>query len=92
MLKEYFILTLALSFTGCTSYQITSKAPQECNTQWYSKVDALVMTDDGQGHGPDQGTNEWKNVVLFQLGLRGDTVVPSLDSDQWCEFIDNYIE
>ena len=45
------------------------------------------MTGDGQGHGPDLGSSEWRSVIEFKLGIRGDPSVPPRNSELWCAYI-----
>ncbi len=44
------------------------------------------------GHGPDIGSEEWKSVVEFQLGIRGNPGVPDRSSEAWCPFTDQQIQ
>ena len=44
------------------------------------------------GHGPDIGSGEWKSVVEFKLGIRGNPDVPDRDSQEWCSYIDALIQ
>lgn len=64
---------------------------EPCSTAWNKAVEAKVDTGDGQGHGPDIGSPEWRSVVVFKLGLRGNTEVPPTDSNHWCRYIDNIL-
>lgn len=34
---------------------------------WLERVDRQLSVSDGQGHGPDYGSQEWCNVVHFKL-------------------------
>lgn len=65
-------------------------APKDgfCTQQWYRFIEEKVATGDGQGHGPDLGSEEWQSVVEFKLGVRGNTSVPRRNSDAWCVYID----
>lgn len=65
--------------------------PVTCTPAWYSSVEARVPTGDGQGHGPDIASDEWKSVVEFRLGVRGDPGVPDRGSEAWCRFIEQRI-
>ena len=47
-----------------------------------------LVTGDGQGHGPDIGSDEWRSVVEFKLGIRDDPSTPTRDSEDWCAYID----
>jgi len=50
-----------------------------------------VGTGDNQGHGPDVGSEEWKSVIEFKLGIRNDTNLPDRDSEAWCRHIDQIL-
>lgn len=54
-------------------------------------VNKEISTDDGLGHGPDIGSAEWRSVIEFRLGIRGDTEIPEINSDDWCHYIDQKI-
>ena len=41
-----------------------------CTAAWYQSIEEKVPTGDGRGHGPDVGSDEWKSVVEFKLGIR----------------------
>ncbi len=67
-----------------------------CSANWYTYVEDQILTGDNHGHGPDLGSTEWRSVIEFKLGIRGDgrgdKNRPALESDQWCKYIDdNYI-
>ncbi len=62
-----------------------------CSSAWARKIEERVSTGDGRGHGPDPGSREWRSVVEFRLGIRGDPEVPSRESDAWCRFIDEIV-
>lgn len=62
--------------------------PPPCSDPWYPYIDAIVVTGDGAGHGPDVGSDEWQSVVEFKLGVRGNPNIPARSSAAWCEFID----
>jgi hypothetical protein len=68
-----------------------AESASACNAAWYRSIEAKVPTGDGQGHGPDVGSDEWKSVVEFKLGIRGDPAVPSRDSEAWCRYIDQIV-
>jgi len=54
-------------------------------------IEEKVSTGDGQGHGPDLGSDEWKSVVEFKLGIRGEPDVPSREGAAWCRHIDEIV-
>jgi hypothetical protein len=62
--------------------------PQACSNEWFTKIDRQLVTGDGQGHGPDLGSSEWRSVIEFKLGIRGDSSLPTRNSAQWCDYID----
>ncbi|GAA3722887.1 MliC family protein [Oceanisphaera sediminis] len=65
-----------------------TQADTLCAESWSRAIEDTVATGDGQGHGPDIGSDEWKSVVEFKLGVRGQSQVPPRDSEAWCEYID----
>ncbi|WP_144209690.1 hypothetical protein [Shewanella donghaensis] len=58
-----------------------------CNEAWFKQVEQQLVSADGQGHGPDLGSDEWKSVIEFKLGVRGDNDVPDRNSEAWCAFV-----
>jgi hypothetical protein len=77
---------------GCSNTKPEKLKTNACSNKWYLIVEGKVMTADNHGHGPDMGSNEWRSVVEFRLGIRGNEQNPPLGSEQWCEYInDNYI-
>ncbi len=59
-----------------------------CSTNWQRYVEANLPSGDGAGHGPDLGSAEWRSVIEFHLGLRGDPALAPRESDAWCQQID----
>ena len=68
-----------------------AETPPPCSEEWNRHVDRLVVSADGQGHGPDLGSNEWQGVVEFKLGVRDQPGLSARGSDDWCEFIDRLV-
>ena len=64
---------------------------EPCSKPWLQMVEQKLSTGDGQGHGPDLGSSEWRSVVEFKLGIRGNSGVPDRDSEEWCTYIDQAI-
>lgn len=62
-----------------------------CSDIWYQQIANTVITTDAQQHGPDIGSDEWKSVIEFKLGVRGNSDVPKRDSNAWCQYIDQLI-
>jgi hypothetical protein len=62
-----------------------------CTDEWNQFVDEKLVSGDGQGHGPDLGSNEWKGVIEFKLGIRDQVDLPNRDSDDWCQLIDQLV-
>ncbi|NWN90769.1 hypothetical protein HLV39_04560 [Marinobacter adhaerens] len=86
--KYLAICLLVLTTAACTAPDTQSLETQVCSEEWFEKVERQIPTGDGQGHGPDTGSLEWRSVVEFRLGIRGNEAVPARDSDQWCNYID----
>ena len=90
-------LTMLLVFAvSCTSSNSVVNSAQETNTpcsiEWYQSIEKKVTTGDGHGHGPDIGSDEWKSVIEFKLGIRGNSTVPQRDSEAWCRYIDHLVQ
>lgn len=62
--------------------------PSACSAEWGEMVEKIVMTGDGQGHGPDICSDEWQRVVEFRLKLRDDPQLPQRGSEAWVRYID----
>jgi uncharacterized protein len=62
-----------------------------CSDSWYRLIEEKVPTSDEQGHGPDVGSDEWKSVIEFKLGIRDKPDVPSRDTEAWCRHIDQMV-
>ena len=86
------IATLSiLIVSGCGDGQTPRSDLQPCTASWQEYVEAQLHTGDTAGHGPDIGSLEWRSVVEFKLGIRGDPMIPSRETDEWCTFIDQEI-
>jgi uncharacterized protein len=68
-----------------------SRAGAVCSPAWYQSIEERVPTEDGQGHGPDAGSEEWKWVIEDRLGIRGKAGQPSRKSEAWCAYIDHIV-
>jgi hypothetical protein len=89
-MKSSCVLAAMLAVLSAPS--LASAGPgTPCSDEWNRYVDREVVTGDGQGHGPDLGSEEWKGVVEFKLGIRGQADLPARDSDDWCQFIDRLL-
>ena len=82
------VLVCPLIIAACGSGQNPAPHLTPCSGPWIQFVEQNVPTGDGQGHGPDPGSSEWRSVVEFKLGIRGNPEVPARDTDEWCTFID----
>jgi hypothetical protein len=82
---------LLLLLTACAERGSQSEAPAPCTEPWYQAVEQNIPSGDGMGHGPDIGSEEWKSVVEFKLGVRGNPDVPGRASSAWCLFIDDLL-
>lgn len=77
--------------SACTSTQISAERPEPCSVVWFERLEDQYHTGDGAGHGPDIGSDEWKSVIEFKLGIREDPNVPGPGTAEWCKYIDDYI-
>ncbi|QQX82675.1 hypothetical protein JK628_16430 [Shewanella sp. KX20019] len=93
---KVLVILLCFFAVACSDAQQQSPSAQQktvqslCNQAWFEKVDRQITSGDSQGHGPDLGSIEWRSVVEFKLGVRGDESLPAVDSDPWCAYIDQY--
>jgi hypothetical protein len=69
-----------------------SEALTPCTEEWYRYVEHKLVSADGQGHGPDLASDEWKSVIEFKLGIRGQPDLPGRDSEDWCQLIDAMVQ
>jgi len=96
--KAAILLCLAMVFGAATSYakennvaNLASENEIRCSEVWYRSIEEKVPTGDGRGHDPDIGSDEWKSVVEFKLGVRGNPDVPRRDSEHWCRYVNQLI-
>ena len=87
MIRSIILLSIVL-VAACNGEQTRETRPEPCSEQWQKYVEARLHTGDSQGHGPDVGSEEWRSVVEFKLGILDNPEVPSRNSVEWCTFID----
>jgi hypothetical protein len=80
-----------LVISSCEMSQNLAPDLRPCSEQWFQFVEQKLPTGDSEGHGPDVGSLEWRSVVEFKLGIRGDPAVPGRETDQWCAYINEEI-
>lgn len=90
-MTRLIVLLSILIVSSCGDEKTPDLNPKPCSEPWRQYVEAQLQTGDSQGHGPDVGSLEWRSVVEFKLGIRGDPAVPSRESDEWCTYIDEKI-
>jgi uncharacterized protein len=80
---------------GCAEASNSGNSSPEtgvlCSDAWYRSIEEKVPTGDSHGHGPDIGSDEWKSVIEFKLGIRDTPNLPSRDSQTWCRYIDQMV-
>jgi len=81
----FLVLALLSACAGSTDLK-------PCSPEWFQFVDKALVSGDGQGHGPDLGSEEWRSVIEFKLGIRGQADLPSRDSEDWCQLIDRLVK
>jgi hypothetical protein len=85
-----FCLLLLLS--GCSNTPIEPQTSDGiCKQEWFKTIEAAVSTGDGQGHGPDIGSDEWQSVVEFKLGIRDNMDTPERNTRAWCIHVDKLV-
>ena len=74
---------LCLSFLHAAEPAAPAKPP-EAWAEWAKWADALHSAGDGQGHGPDVGSDEWAAALGKQLGVTdAEGHGPDLKSKEW---------
>ena len=58
---------------------------------WMERVDRQLSISDGQGHGPDYGSQEWCDVVYFRLHGQH-TAEPAPCDQKWMQEVDQAIQ
>ena len=90
-MTRLILLLCNLIASSCGGGPAPGPGPQPCSEKWQEYVEEMLRTGDSEGHGPDVGSLEWRSVVEFKLGIRGDPANPSRESDEWCTYIDEKI-
>jgi hypothetical protein len=54
--------------------------------EWYQWVDRRLAISDGDGHGPDGGSDEWNHAVQRKLGQEAPQAQPG--SPEWQQAVD----
>jgi len=94
-MNRWLTLCMVVVAAACSGGESLSAESSEtsavCSDSWARMIDEKVPTGDGQGHGPDIGSEEWKSVIEFKLGIRSDPGLPSRDSEAWCRHIDRIV-
>jgi len=89
-LKFSALTALAVAITGCLENNENYTKQQVCSNDWYLLVEKQISTGDSQGHGPDLGSIEWRSTIEFKLGIRDQSENPALDTEQWCNYINEH--
>lgn len=80
-----------ISIYGCGYNKSDSASHTPCTKDWFEAIELKLVSGDGQGHGPDIGSMEWRSVIEFKLGVRGLSKVPNRETNEWCEYIDGLV-
>ena len=86
-----FIIFLAICAQASNNHRSSMAGGALCSDSWYRFIEETVPTSDNQGHGPDIGSDEWKSVIEFKLGLRDVPNFPERDSEAWCRHINQIV-
>jgi hypothetical protein len=89
-MKSGLLVTALFTFLIANAHAGAEPAAP-CSEAWYQYVETELVSGDGQGHGPDLGSDEWKGVIEFKLGIRGQAGLPARASDDWCQYIDGLL-
>jgi len=92
-LRAFYLCSLLCFLSACLGQAtIQTETPDLCTESWYRAVESTIPSGDGMGHGPDVGSEEWKSVIEFKLGLRGNPTAPDRNSPEWCNYIDEVMK
>ena len=83
-MRTFFTAAILVLITACGRSGL-----EPCSQAWYTQLESQLGSGDGQGHGPDIGSDEWMSVIEFKLGVRGQPDVPALGTPEWCSYIDD---
>lgn len=87
----FLIVTAASLIANDTDETSLSATMALCTTPWERNIEDSLPTSDGRGHGPDVGSDEWKSVVEFKLGIRDEPGLPERESLAWCDYVDKLV-
>jgi len=87
-----FLAVSLFALSACENQLPQTEIPNLCGQDWYESVESAINTGDGMGHGPDIGSDEWRSVIEFRLGVRGNADVPDRNSQEWCRYINGLIK
>ena len=86
------LITFVVVFAQAESDHRSAMAAETlCSDSWYRFIEEAVPTGDSQGHGPDVGSDEWKSVIEFKLGIRDQPNLPDRGGKAWCRHIDQIV-
>lgn len=69
---------------ACASLNDSSADSVEpCSDKTLVMIEHQAPIGEGLGHGSDIGSDEWRSVVEFRLGVRGDASVPPRNTRPW---------
>ena len=86
-----FFIFAAVCAQASDDHLSNTEAEALCSDSWSIFIEKTVPTGDNQGHGPDVGSDEWKSVIEFKLGIRNEPNLPDRDSEAWCRHIDQIV-
>jgi uncharacterized protein len=86
-----FSLFFVAACVQASDNQTASLVKPLCSASWYRSIEQKLPTSDAQMHGPDIGSEEWKSVIEFKLGVRNKPNVPDSNSESWCRYIDQLV-
>lgn len=81
---------IVLAWLIATTSVSRAPAVQPCTQEWFSYLDSHYFDiSDGEGHGPDSGSNEWFNAFEAKAKLPVTSRLPEL---QRCQLIQSQLE
>lgn len=83
-------IPLALVLSACDPASPPA-AQTGCDQATLAHLEQQLGTGDGEGHGPDIGSDEWHSVVEFKLNLRGNNDLPARHTQAWCQYMSDHL-
>ena len=90
--RTTFLIFLSLLWGCVTQEPEDQNSVVTCSQTWYDEIEEIISIGDGQGHGPDLGSQEWRHAVEYRLGIAENKQKPPVTSEKWCGYVQSQIQ